>query len=287
MRRISFFALIIGMFASGSCTSFTRQLELKTDLDTLSFYLGVDDAGGIMDYLLYDVGIDTIYLADFFKGLKDGAKKYSPKEAAYMEGRYIAQHLYYKKTEDFNNEIFMGDSTQSIDRKLLLAGFIAGAKDKEGSMRYQALAYSEMKKSEVQNNYARTKYAEIIAAGEKILADNKNKADIKTTASGLQYKIITEGTGPIPLSNSRVKMNYRGKLADWKEFDSSYKNNEPSIFFVGSLISGWAEALLMMPVGSKWELYIPHHLAHGPMGNLPTIPPYATLIFEVELVGIE
>ena len=126
------------------------------------------------------------------------------------------------------------------------------------------------------------KYADNKAAGEKFLAENKTKEGVVTTPSGLQYKIITKGTGEIPADSSKVKVNYKGTLIDGTEFDSS-----PATFRANQVIKGWTEALTMMPVGSKWELYIPQELAYGARETGGQIKPFSTLIFEVELVGIE
>jgi len=122
--------------------------------------------------------------------------------------------------------------------------------------------------------------------GADFLAANKKKPGIVTTASGLQYKVLTTGTGPKPVATSHVKTHYRGTLLDGTEFDSSYKRNEPAEFEVGQVIKGWTEALQMMPVGSKWQLFIPSELAYGERGAGGTITPNSTLIFEVELLGI-
>jgi FKBP-type peptidyl-prolyl cis-trans isomerase FklB len=260
---------------------------MKTEIDTLSFFLGMARADGIMNYLTMQAGVDTAYMDAFYKGFREGAKHYSPKDVAYAEGMRIAHLINNNWVKNFNQEIFLGDSIQTINRNSLLAGFYQGVKHSDDTKIMQAQSYSQMKLETVKNDYKRTKYADIIAAGEKLLADNKNKADIKTTASGLQYKIIQEGTGAIPDEKARVKVNYRGTLVDGTEFDSSYKNNAPSSFRVGGVIRGWSEALQMMPVGSKWELYIPQDLAYGSNGQLPSIPPFATLIFEVELLEIE
>lgn len=123
-------------------------------------------------------------------------------------------------------------------------------------------------------------------AGEAFLAANKAKAGVKVTESGLQYKVIKEGDGAIPGPDDTVKVNYRGTLIDGKEFDSSYKRNEPLTIPVKGVIKGWTEALQMMKVGSKYELYIPSDLAYGPRGP-GEIGPNAALVFEVELLGIE
>jgi FKBP-type peptidyl-prolyl cis-trans isomerase FklB len=123
-------------------------------------------------------------------------------------------------------------------------------------------------------------------AGEEFLAANKTKEGVVALPSGLQYKIETAGTGPKPTTSDTVTCNYRGTLIDGKEFDSSYKRGEPASFPVGGVIKGWTEALQLMPVGSKWQLFIPPDLAYGDRGAGGDIGPGETLIFEVELLSI-
>ena len=128
-------------------------------------------------------------------------------------------------------------------------------------------------------------FGENKAAGEKFLAENATKEGVKTTESGLQYKVIKQGKGAIPTDKNTVKVHYKGTLIDGTEFDSSYSRKEPSSFPVTGVIKGWTEALTMMPVGSKWELYIPQELAYGSR-NQSKIKPFSTLVFEVELLEI-
>jgi len=122
---------------------------------------------------------------------------------------------------------------------------------------------------------------------EAFLAENKKKEGVKVTASGLQYKVIKAGTGPIPKADDTVVTHYRGTLTDGTEFDSSYKRGEPATFPVKGVIKGWTEALLMMPVGSKWQLVVPGDLAYGERGSPPKIGPNATLQFDIELIEIK
>lgn len=122
--------------------------------------------------------------------------------------------------------------------------------------------------------------------GEAFLAANKSKPGVVTLPSGLQYKILTEGTGPKPTASDTVTCNYRGTLINGTEFDSSYKRGQPASFPVGAVIKGWTEALQLMPVGSKWQLFIPADLAYGDNSPTRDIPPGSTLIFEVELLSI-
>ena len=123
--------------------------------------------------------------------------------------------------------------------------------------------------------------------GEVFLADNAKKPGITTTPSGLQYKVLTDGSGPSPKSNEVVTVNYRGTLIDGTEFDSSYKRGQPYTTSVMGVVKGWTEALQMMKVGSKWQLFIPSELAYGPRAGGRDIGPNAVLIFEVELLGIK
>ncbi|MGA2336244.1 MAG: FKBP-type peptidyl-prolyl cis-trans isomerase [Terriglobales bacterium] len=122
--------------------------------------------------------------------------------------------------------------------------------------------------------------------GEAFLAANKAKENVVTVPSGLQYKVLTAGTGPKPTASDQVVCNYRGTLINGTEFDSSYKRGQPATFGVGQVIKGWTEALQLMPVGSKWQLFIPSSLAYGERGAGAEIGPNATLIFEVELLSI-
>ncbi len=124
-------------------------------------------------------------------------------------------------------------------------------------------------------------------AGEAFLAANKSKEGVVTLPSGLQYKIVKQGTGPKPTSADTVVCNYRGTLIDGTEFDSSEKHGGPATFPVGRVIKGWTEALQLMPVGSKWQLYVPADLAYGDRGPGPEIGPNSTLVFDVELVSIQ
>ena len=126
-----------------------------------------------------------------------------------------------------------------------------------------------------------------LAEGQKFLAENKTKEGVKTTESGLQYKVIAEGEGPSPKAGDTVTVHYRGTLVDGTEFDSSYQRGEPATFPLKGVIPGWTEALQLMKKGSKWVLFIPSDLAYGERGAGNRIPPNSTLIFEVELISFQ
>jgi FKBP-type peptidyl-prolyl cis-trans isomerase FklB len=129
-------------------------------------------------------------------------------------------------------------------------------------------------------------YKDYIQQNEAFLVKNKEKAGVVTTASGLQYEVIKMGNGPKPTPESTVKVHYAGTLIDGTEFDSSIKRNEPAQFPVGGVIAGWTEALQLMPVGSKFKLYLPSAIAYGATGAGDLIKPYSTLVFDVELLEI-
>lgn len=144
----------------------------------------------------------------------------------------------------------------------------------------------EAVKTERQAEMNKETFKEYIEQNEAYLAENKAKSGVKTTESGLQYEVIKMGKGPVPTTESTVKVHYVGTLIDGTEFDSSVKRNEPAVFPVTGVIPGWTEALMLMPVGSKFKLYLPQTIAYGARGAGDVIKPYSTLIFEVELLEI-
>lgn len=287
MKKVTFImALAVGA-GLASCTAQSPKANLKTDVDSLSYAIGMARTEGLTQYLMQQ-GVDTTQMAEFIKGFNEGAAKTSKKDVAYMTGMQIGQMVGKQWVEGFNQQIFGGDSTQTISRENLLAGFIAGITDKSNVMTKEAAtAYMRDGMEAIKEKALAVKYADNKAAGEKYLAENKGKEGVVTTPSGLQYKIITKGNGAVPADSSKVKVNYKGTLIDGTEFDSSYKRNEPATFRANQVIKGWTEALTMMPVGSKWELYIPYDLAYGSRETGSQIKPFSTLIFEVELLGIE
>lgn len=147
-----------------------------------------------------------------------------------------------------------------------------------------SLALQELQQQAAQAQQAQFKAIE--AEGQQFLAENAKKEGVKTTESGLQYEVLVEGSGKIPSREDKVRVHYTGTLIDGTVFDSSVKRGQPAEFPVNGVIAGWVEALSMMPVGSKWRLSIPHQLAYGERGAGASIPPFSTLVFEVELLDI-
>ena len=287
MKKVSIFMASAAAASLASCTAQAPKANLKTDIDSLSYSIGMAQTQGLKGYLTGRLDVDTAYMAEFIKGLNEGANKTSKKDIAYMAGLQIGQQISNQMMKGINQELFAGDSTKTISKDNFMAGFIAGTLEKGGVMTMEAAQeYTRTAMETIKAKAMEEKYADNKAAGEKFLAENKTKEGVKTTESGLQYKVITEGKGEIPADTCKVKVNYKGTLIDGTEFDSSYKRNEPATFRANQVIKGWTEALTMMPVGSKWELYIPQELAYGSRES-GQIKPFSTLIFEVELVGIE
>ena len=199
-------------------------------------------------------------------------KVQSPEDSlAYSLG--IASYFYY-----------MGDSL-NINPVLFAKGMI-DAENKKNTLDEQTAQGFVM--SYMQNRQAekmKMQYGKNIDEGEKFLAENKKREGVKETASGLQYEVITMGTGARPGPEETVKVHYTGTLMDGTKFDSSIDRNEPATFGVNQVIKGWQEGIQLMPVGSKFKFYVPYELAYGANGTGP-IPPYSTLIFEVELLDI-
>lgn len=287
MKKKSIWVALAAAASLASCTAQSPKANLKTELDSLSYAIGMSQTQGLKDYLVGRLGVDTAYMNDFIKGLNEGANKTTKKDIAYMAGLQIGQQLSNQMMKGINQELFADDSVKTISKENFLAGFIAGTLEKGGLMNMKdAQEYTRTTMEVIKTKTLEEKYADNKAAGEKYLDENKKKEGVKTTASGLQYKVITEGKGVIPADSSTVKVHYRGTLIDGTEFDSSYKRNEATTFRANQVIKGWTEALTMMPVGSKWEIYIPQELAYGSRES-GQIKPFSALVFEVELLSIE
>ena len=287
MKKLTFVAaMAIAAVTLTSCGgASTPKANLKSDVDSLSYAMGVNLADQLKEYNMLDqMGVDSAFVSDFLKGVNEAVNsKDDKKKLAYYAGLQIGSDLNARIIPNMERQFFEGDSTLSIDRANLLAGFFEVLKNKTTLMTSedaQSLADNfQQKKKEA-------KYAEQIAAGKQFLADNAKNDSVKTTASGLQYKVIKEGTGATPTADDRVKVHYEGRLLDGTVFDSSLERGEPATFGVGQVIPGWTEALQLMPVGSEYELYIPQELGYGER-EAGSIPPYSTLIFKVQLLGIE
>ena len=286
MKKIVLFAAIAAAVGFASCTAQAPKANLKNEVDTLSYMMGVNNTQGLNDFLVGRMGVDLNDMDAFLEGFIEASTKTSKKDKAYMAGLQIGQQVAVDMFEGINQQIFGGDSLQSLNKADFLAGFIAAVKGNAAFTLDSARVYVETHADAIKAKALESRYGENKAAGEAFLAENAKKEGVVTTESGLQYKVIKEGKGEVPTATSTVKVNYKGTLIDGTEFDSSYKRNEPTTFRANQVIKGWTEALTMMPVGSKWELYIPQELAYGARETGGQIKPFSTLIFEVELLQV-
>ncbi len=282
MRKISFLAVMAIIIAATVSCGKGYKANLKTDVDTLSYAIGLANGGQLTQYLASQ-GVDTAYIADFIKGFNEGSKAGGDKkQAAYFAGIDMGM----KMTTGINNSIFGGDEEQKVSRQNLIAGLVAGIKGDTTLMNPEkVMPQIDMMAKTIHDKVMSKKYKENKEAGEKFLAENGKKEGVKTLPSGLQYKVIKEGNGAIPADSMKVKVNYEGKTIDGEVFDSSYKRGEALEMMIRQNIPGFAEALTHMPVGSTWEVYIPAELAYGER-EMGQIKPYSTLIFKIELLDI-
>lgn len=285
LRIVAALAIAAATFAS--CGNSTPKADMKNDVDSMSYCIGLVQSQYIRQAIEQGQVIDTAYIDEFIKGINEGVNAGDDKKkTAYYTGLQIGQQLATQLVKGVNHEVFGTDSTKTISLKNLLAGFVTGAAGKKGVMtvdQAQLLAQAKMKAikaASMEKEFGANK-----KEGEKFLAENKKKPGVVTLASGLQYKVIKEGTGAIPSDTTLVKVHYEGRTIDGKVFESSYKNGQPVEIRPKQFIPGWTEALTHMPAGSVWEVYIPQNLAYGER-QAGDIKPFSTLIFKIELVSV-
>lgn len=257
---------------------------LTSASDTLSYAAGMSMTRGLDDYLANQFGVTPAQMPDFLRGLRQGIDNRKDSAfAAYVAGLLISSQV--DKTMLPNIASKFEGTSAPINPDMLYKGFVA-ALAKDSTVLKQTTAEEIFEKKEVE--LKAQKDAEIKAKNEAYLEENKKKEGVVTMADGLQYRIIKKGDGPMPTAADRVQVIYEGKTIDGKVFDATSRHGvEFDTFNVGGLIKGWTEALQMMPVGSKWEIVIPQHLAYGERGAGRDIGPFSTLIFTLELKGIE
>lgn len=192
------------------------------------------------------------------------------KKVSYSLGASVAQSLKNQGFGELELDLFIAGLKDLYENKELLISADEGNK----VLQEYINEMNDKKRKSAKND------------GEKFLEENKQRETVQTTASGLQYEIVEEGAGQSPKATDSVTVHYEGRFIDGGIFDSSFQRNEPATFPVNGVIAGWTEALQMMKPGAKWRLYIPHHLAYGENGAGDVIPPFATLVFDVELISV-
>ncbi len=251
-------------------------------IDTFSYLLGMANSNGLKNYLSQRMGVDTAYVTDFLKGFQQkGLTEADKREKARLAGVEIREQVETQVWVNANRQV--NDSVDLLNREQFFKGFQNGifTVDTKYSMD-SAQAVVQRQMDYYHKVRMEKKYGANRLAGEEFLKLNAKQDSVQTTASGLQYKVITMGTGEKPQPTDRVKVDYEGRLIDGTVFDSSYKRGKSATFPVNQVIPGWTEALSMMPVGSKWEVYIPQTLGYGDREQ-QKIPPFSCLVFTVEL----
>jgi len=276
--------VLVAAVAFTSCNSNKASMPtLKTQLDSLNYAFGLANGDGIKNYYIKGDSAQKAIKA-LMEGVNEGMKGKVEKDNTELTdlGTKIGTALKEQKKTGL-----MGDSTLKVDIKLVKQGLVNGLRGSKVQMTAkEAQEYLQKTMMELQTRKMEKLYGANKAAGVKFLAENAKKSGVITTASGLQYEVIKKGTGSIPTDNDKVKVNYKGTLIDGTEFDSSYARNQPAEFQVNQVIKGWTEALKLMPVGSKYKLYVPQEIAYGNRDQ-GKIKPFSMLIFEVELLSIE
>lgn len=260
-----------------------QPVKLSSLNDSVSYATGKLLTQGMMDYVVSQLKLDTAYMADFVGALKEnlGAED-TPQNTARNAGMHIAHlirtSMLARVSQQFN------DAGLPLDTCLLKRGFIdAVSNDTTCFTVDEAIKFQNGQMQKQQKLQAEKKRA----AGKAWLEENAKQPGVNTTISGLQYRVIKQGDGPVAVADENVTVKYEGRLIDGTVFDSSYTRNPQTVTFKPSqVIKGWTEALHMMPEGSEWEIYVPEHIGYGEraMGN---IPPYSTLIFKMEIVKVE
>ncbi len=263
-------------------TEVKAPVVLNDSRDSVSYAAGVSLTNGLLSYLQQS-GIKAEQMGDFLQGFKEAiASKDDDQQKARRMGMQIAEQVVNRMLPGILKDFT--DTPDSIVEDLLFRGF-TDAVENDTTVMLQKQAENFFKEKSESNK--QMKIEKQIAVGKQFLAENALKEGVIKLPSGLQYIILKQGDGEVPQKEDKVKVHYEGRLIDGTVFDASSKHGtEPATFQPTQVIKGWTEALTMMPVGSKWRLFIPQDLAYGARAA-GQIPPYSTLIFDVELVGIE
>lgn len=266
-----------------SCNN--KSVKVESNLDSISYAAGIVNSYGLTPYLSEKMEIDTTYMDEVIRGIKEASGAKSEKEKAYLAGLQIGSQI-QSQIPYMNESIFSSDTLTKIDEKLFYEAFFASLK-KDSLMMNVEDASSFIKAERDKRNVAEMEklYGSNKQAGIAFLNNNKTQEGVVETASGLQYKIVKMGNGAKPLATDRVKVNYHGTLIDGTVFDSSVERGTPAEFGLNQVIQGWTEGLQLMPVGSKFTFYVPYQLGYNDRES-GSIKPYSTLIFDVELLEI-
>ena len=263
-----------GKAVKGKCPHKVKTVELKNFTDSINYAFGMLNGDQMRMYLLAN-DTDGIAQKDFIENINKAMKVSARNPQLVMMGKQIGSAIREQEPTGL-----LGMENVATNFELIKQGFVNGMYD------YDTQFDSRTAGEYIENTMTQIKYGEAIAAGKKFLEENKLKEGAITTESGLQYEVIKMGKGAKPTATDKVKVHYHGTLTDGTVFDSSVDRGEPITFALNQVIPGWTEGVQLMPVGSKFRFYVPQELGYGAR-QAGSIPPYSTLIFEVELLGIE
>ena len=294
MKATRLVIIILGMLVCVNASAAKKVKKSKKavvaeKVDTIpmsdfSYAFGIAQTNGLMNYLTQRMGVDTAYVNHFLSGFDDPTLDEAAKQMkAYIAGKEIRQQVESQIVPQVNKQI--NDTVDLLNKARFIEGFRAAIAGNATISADSAQAVASKQMEYYHKVQMEAKYGKNRTDGEAFLAANAKKDSVKTTESGLQYKVLVAGTGETPKATDKVKVNYEGTLIDGTVFDSSYKRNQPATFACNQVIKGWTEALTMMPVGSKWVIYVPQNLGYGER-EAGKIPPFSTLIFTVELLEI-
>ena len=258
--------------------------QLTNGGDSVAYLFGSYQANGLKQYLQGQLNVDTtLYMNDFFRGLieRTNIDPDDHKAHAYQAGVQIGNRI-ADMASSITKDYYAGTDDKTISPAIISNALIASL---TGRNEYK-IAEAQQLFSKAMEARKEVNARQLSKPGIEWLAENAKKEGVVSLPSGLQYKVLTMGTGAKPTASQKVTVNYEGRLTNGTVFDSSYRRGQPTTFGLRDVIRGWTEALQLMPVGSKWEVYIPYNLAYGDR-DTGTIPPYSTLIFTIELMGIE
>ena len=288
MKKLTFAAVAaVSAAMLVSCGNSTPKANLKSEIDTVSYAMGVMQGQSLKEYMTRGMGIDTAYVDEFIKGLNVGVNAGDDKKkSAYYAVVQIGQQTSNQMVKAINHDLFGDDSTKSVSMKNLMAALICGVKGEKTIMTAeQAQMVWQAKSQAIKAMSMEQQYGKNKEEGAKFIAEYAKKAGVKKLEGGVLYRVIKEGKGEMPKDTSLVRVHYEGKTVDGKVFDSSYERKEPVQLRANQVIPGWTMALTHMPVGSTWEVVIPYDKAYGDR-ETPQIKPFSTLIFKIELVGV-
>lgn len=280
-----------------ACNNGMPKANVKTSVDTLSYEIGLAYSESAKGNLA-QMQVDSAYVDEFFKGVKDGVLAGDDKKRmAYYMGILFGLQSNQQMLQGIERQVFGNDSTKEISRKNFLAGLGAGLKGDASTIKIdgkdltpqQAYEYAMATMERLSKEALAKEYGDVKKKNEDYVAKLAKQKDIKQLEGGVLYKVIKEGTGALPADSSTVEVKYEGRLIGGNVFDTSVQGEKTTTLFpIQRIIKGLGTALTHMPVGSEWEVTVPWNLAYGEQGQPGGgIPPFSTLIFKIELVSIK